>query len=737
MIDFANLDPNEVRDPHAFMRAAVDRMCDRMRTTGPGQRNVTARAVSYHYGTLRHLANGSAESFDAEILGAVQATGLPNKEAADVFRRGVRDGQKEPSPLYVGDRRIETSPDDYAPRLRIRRSWVDEPPEDEPSSVAAYVEPGEPDPDAGRFLWAAARPAAGTPAEAYLKSRRIDLASAVCEVRHMRRAERHYAVFPIRDKAGEVVAIHRVTIDQFGEPYRFEDGTKRKITTGKARDGAFIAMDGEGPGIVCEGVEDAMSIAAAIVESGAPAVRVAAAVNSTLRLIEPGAVVFADRDALLPKVQERAREAGARVTTAPAPHKDAADLYACDGASAVMAALRAAEEPEEPRLEARGVSAADLANIRPRRWLYGRKLIRGFVTMIAAPGGVGKSALTTAMAMDMAAGRNTLHDAPHGRLKVWLYNLEDPRDETMRKVAAVYRYKRHAPEDLENIKINSGRDARLIMAEEGPGGSIIARPEAALLVGEIKAQGIDVLIVDPFVRAHTLDENNNKAVDFVMDLFAEVADAADCAVLLVHHTRKGFVGGDADSIRGGSAIIGAARVALTLAPMSKDEARDMNIPEGERRRLVRVDNAKANLAPPSGVAEWVKLESEGLDNGDDEYPDGDFVQVATPWEPPDAWAIIGPKLDEIISNIERGLVTEAGHRQPWSARPQERDNWVGNVFLAAFPDGQLSTEQIKMVLRTWEQNGCLDMNTEYVNETRHKRKSGVAIKSRPGVRYDT
>jgi AAA domain/Primase C terminal 2 (PriCT-2) len=61
--------------------------------------------------------------------------------------------------------------------------------------------------------------------------------------------------------------------------------------------------------------------------------------------------------------------------------------------------------------------AADLnvsfANIPHRRWLYGTYLIRGEITVLAAPGGAGKTALATGMAVVTACAQ--YGNEPHGR----------------------------------------------------------------------------------------------------------------------------------------------------------------------------------------------------------------------------------------------------------------------------------------------------------------------------------
>ena len=93
------------------------------------------------------------------------------------------------------------------------------------------------------------------------------------------------------------------------------------------------------------------------------------------------------------------------------------------------------------RITRRLMDAPAMAWIEPkelprREWVYGRHLVRGFVSCTIAPGGIGKTALLCAEALAMVTGRPLLGDAPQGRLRVWLVNLEDPIDELRRRIAA-------------------------------------------------------------------------------------------------------------------------------------------------------------------------------------------------------------------------------------------------------------------------------------------------------------
>jgi hypothetical protein len=57
-------------------------------------------------------------------------------------------------------------------------------------------------------------------------------------------------------------------------------------------------------------------------------------------------------------------------------------------------------------------------------------------------------------------------------------------------------------------------------------------------------------------------------------------------------------------IRPASALIGVARVILTLFGMSKKDAEMYGIPDNERHKWVRLDDAKANLSLASPDATW-------------------------------------------------------------------------------------------------------------------------------------
>src|SRR5207253_1113505 len=57
------------------------------------------------------------------------------------------------------------------------------------------------------------------------------------------------------------------------------------------------------------------------------------------------------------------------------------------------------------------------------------------------------------------------------------------------------------------------------------------------VIGECK--GCDVLVLDPFVALHARDENEQSQMGPVLQAIQRIMSETGCAVVLVHHTRKG------------------------------------------------------------------------------------------------------------------------------------------------------------------------------------------------------
>jgi hypothetical protein len=356
----------------------------------------------------------------------------------------------------------------------------------------------------------------------------------------------------------------------------------------------------------------------------------------------------------------------------------------------------------------------DETAIPPRQWLYGRHLLRRFVSVDVAAGGTGKSSVKIGEALAMAAGR-TLYDAEvhDGPLAVWLYNLEDPAEESERRIHATAKWFKIGPSDVEGrLFVDSGRDQRCVIATETEYGARIAQPVYEQLKAQLLERGIDVLIIDPFVSSHEVSENDNRAIDAVVKAWGRLADECNCSVNLVHHVRKGNgAETNADSARGAKALVDAARSVAVFNRMTPDEASLAGVAEDQRGFYFRTQNDKANLAPPE-KASWYRMNNVSLDNGDQ-------VGVACPWK----W----PELFEGVSTRHLIAVQKAVEAGEWRADPRS-PQWVG-AAVAQVLDIRLedSRKRISGLLKEWIANAALEV-VEKEDEQRRPRKFVVVGK---------
>src|SRR5262249_26890350 len=139
----------------------------------------------------------------------------------------------------------------------------------------------------------------------------------------------------------------------------------------------------------------------------------------------------------------------------------------------------------------------------------------------------------------------------------------------------------------------------------------------------------DILILDPLGTFCPTGMNDNGLMGQVELRVKRLAKKYECAICLVHHTRKDSDLTNTDAIGGASAIVNHARVALMIARMSKDEAKEFKgVLPSDLWRYFRVLDAKTNLAPPSYDTQWYQLVSHALQNGRPPlYPNGDRVPV--------------------------------------------------------------------------------------------------------------
>jgi hypothetical protein len=346
--------------------------------------------------------------------------------------------------------------------------------------------------------------------------------------------------------------------------------------------------------------------------------------------------------------------------------------------------------------------AADLkvsfSNIPHRPWLYGIYLIRGDITILAAPGGAGKTALAIGLAIEIAAGRELLGD------KVWntkdqsvLYlNGEDSGTEIRRRVWAFCRQYKVAEQDLSRLWVAGADDARVqslaFLHANDKGTTVVNNAAFDRLDTALQELRPGLLVLDPFVIFCGGGDMNGTIMSMVMRRLKALAVKNDCAFLVIHHTRKGRTIGDAagdpETISGAAAIVNLARRALMPVTMTEKEAKDytvlpskLPVLPSERHQYFKLVDAKTNLTPFSAEAPWYQLVNEELPNPDPPiYQNGDRVQVVKRAQLTREKTGFSASHEqqkiirfEIMKLVDRGLTID-GEKAPYSPNSTGKNN---------------------------------------------------------------
>jgi hypothetical protein len=378
-------------------------------------------------------------------------------------------------------------------------------------------------------------------------------------------------------------------------------------------------------------------------------------------------------------------------------------------------------EPDAPNvLQIRNAGAIQTPP--PRELLYGNQFARGFLSSLIAPGAVGKTTVRIAQCISAASNRGEiLRQQVYQRCRVLILCFEDNIEELERRIIACCKHHKIDPEkDLDGwLYYDAPKGLRLA---EMYSGTLMNGALVEDLQKNIEHFRPDIVVLDPLVKTHSLNENDNAQMDVVADMLAGIAAEYNIAVDAPHHTAKGRdAPGEADNARGASAIVNAARLAYTLTRMTEGDAKLFGIEPSECRKYLRLDSAKVNIFPAAQNATWFKLVSVVLDNGNDDYPLGDNVQTVEPWNPPRLWAnISGQTANLILDEIDKGLPN--GQRFSDFGAAKERAAW--RVVEKHCPD---KTEgQCRQIITAWLKSGALVKET-YHDDVERKDRSGLRV----------
>lgn len=268
-------------------------------------------------------------------------------------------------------------------------------------------------------------------------------------------------------------------------------------------------------------------------------------------------------------------------------------------------------------------NALDPTAIPPRPWMMDRMLMLHETTLLLAPGSAGKSSLSLAIVAHMALGKSFGPYTCHVKCKSVVYNGEDDRAEQSRRLYAVCQsYNLDYNEVKQQVVLLSAQDIdlRLVSAQ----GRIPLVNDAVVnqLVEFASDPDVGLIVYDPLVDVHDVDEGDNPHMNFVMKTLKRISHEANVAALVLHHTTKSGQSrqedrvGNMDISRGASGIVYKSRISFTLMNASAQDCEDYGLQDAERHTWVRLDDAKMNLALASDQATWFRKEGCRIPSGD-------------------------------------------------------------------------------------------------------------------------
>ena len=343
----------------------------------------------------------------------------------------------------------------------------------------------------------------------------------------------------------------------------------------------------------------------------------------------------------------------------------------------------------------------DALSLPRREWIYGYDYIKKYISVTASAGGIGKTSAIIVEALAISTGKDLLGVQVKQQTNTWIINLEDPISEMQMRTLAAMQHYGITPDDVTGKLFMDGEDTmQITLAAEGRDGLIQNDELLAFMIRKIKANNIGVVILDPFVSAHLVNENNNGSVQAVVAMLRKLARDTNSSVQLVHHIRKGN-GDDAtiDSVRGAGSLISAARAARVINRITPEDAQALGVDEQESLGIFRMDDGKANLAPPSDKATYRRMVSVEIANGE-------RLGVATEFKLPDLFDGITTKdLYKVQRTVAEAEENDQAYRSDVRAK-----NWIGQAVAEQLDldiDKPGDKARAKAVAKQWINTGSL------------------------------
>jgi len=233
----------------------------------------------------------------------------------------------------------------------------------------------------------------------------------------------------------------------------------------------------------------------------------------------------------------------------------------------------------------------------------------GTVGMLVAPGGTGKSSWALLLALSVATGHDLVGMRSQSKDHQWVagpvlfWSVQDPPAMLHRRIYGIGHWMQQQQgkvagrafqqEAAQHLKVVTNLPQKVVLNPDSPLGWTVLRQA-------VQAEALRFIIIDPLRSFHTGEENDSRAMSGLFKQFDTLARTTNTAVLVIHHTAKGRVGGQADTARGSGVLTNDVRWQAHLTDMDPKRcwmrANGRAVQSHEASRFICWHGAKQNYA---------------------------------------------------------------------------------------------------------------------------------------------
>jgi hypothetical protein len=253
-----------------------------------------------------------------------------------------------------------------------------------------------------------------------------------------------------------------------------------------------------------------------------------------------------------------------------------------------------------------------------RQFAWDRFAPCGKVTVLAGPGGVSKSMLMLHLLVYGALGQSWAGFSVTEPLRGLYASYEDDKLELHKRVHRLATALKENDDGLGDMLYDIDgmlqRNLLLYAADEEATSWLLMRKDdqrsaaerterVEWLVGLIKHARLKVLVLDPVVYTHNLEENNTGDMALYMQTLTHIAKSTNCAIVVLHHMHKTAQWATLDeinqgSLRGASSFADNSRSVGVLVSMPQKDATRFGVPAADATQYAIFKHVKHNYSAP-------------------------------------------------------------------------------------------------------------------------------------------